>query len=72
MYTITSLTKPLVIEVPKPGEREMSCVCVLGVLILSLFLQCSDWNLEVLMVSYFLVFYLYQQYILLVCLVDGV
>jgi hypothetical protein len=50
----------------------MSCICVLGVLILSLFLQCSDWNLEVLMVSYFFVFYLYQQYILLVCLVDGV
>ena len=31
MYTITSLTKPLCTEVPKPGERDVMYMCVRSV-----------------------------------------
>ena len=48
LYSIfTGLTLPLFIEVPVPSqESEQSCICLLGVLILTLFLRICDWILE--------------------------
>ena len=68
VYThYTSLTLPLFIEVPElRQDSERACMCVLGLLILCLFVQFSCWILELFdRVVFFFFFILYRVFILI-------